>query len=87
MGRSTQTAPPVNGFANVYGSYVHGIFDEPEVTGAVLKALCGKKGVSFDALETFDIHGYRERQYDLLADAVRGGLDMPFVYRVLNREV
>ena len=43
--------------------------------------------MSFDALATFDTRGYKERQYDLLADVVRGGLDMSFVYRVLRREV
>ena len=53
----------------------------------ILKALCARKGVSFDALATFDACGYKERQYDLLADVVRGGLDMSFVYRVLRREV
>ena len=49
--------------------------------------VCARKGVSFDALATFDAYGYKERQYDLLADVVRGGLDMSFVYRVLRREV
>ena len=29
---------------------------------------------------------YKERQYDLLADAVRQGLDMDYVYRVLHRK-
>ena len=45
------------------------------------------RDISFDALGSYDVQSYKERQYDLLADAVRGGLDMPFVYRVLNREV
>ena len=30
---------------------------------------------------------YKERQYDLLADTVRGNMDMDLVYKVLNREV
>ena len=58
-----------------------------EISGMILRALCARKGVSFDALATFDTRGYKERQYDLLADVVRGGLDMSFVYRVLRREV
>ena len=72
---------------NVYGTYVHGIFDAPGVGEAVLRVLCGKRGVRFDDLGTFDVSEYKERQYDLLADAVREGLDMDFVYRVLDREV
>ena len=87
MGRSQQQMPALTGSRNVYGSYVHGIFDVPGITDTILKALCARKGVSFDALATFDACGYRERQYDLLADVVRGGLDMSFVYRVLRREV
>ena len=87
MGRSRQQMPALSGGGNVYGSYVHGIFDAPGITDTILKALCARKGVSFDALATFDACGYKERQYDLLADVVRGGLDMSFVYRVLRREV
>ena len=87
MGRSQQQMPALTGSRNIYGSYVHGIFDAPGITDTILKALCARKGVSFDALATFDACGYKERQYDLLADVVRGGLDMSFVYRVLRREV
>ena len=87
MGRSRQQMPALSGGGNVYGSYVHGIFDAPGIADTILRALCARKGVSFDALATFDARGYKERQYDLLADVVRGGLDMPFVYRVLHREV
>lgn len=87
MGRSEEKMPALAGGGNVYGSYVHGIFDAPGVTDAILKALCGKKGVAFESLGTFDPLEYKEHQYDLLADALRDGLDMEFVYRVLNREV
>lgn len=87
MGRSGEALPPVQGSGAVYGSYIHGIFDAPGVSDAVLKALCASRGIDFEALGTFDVREYKERQYDLLADAVRGGLDMDYVYRVLNREV
>ena len=87
MGRSRQEMPALSGGGNVYGSYVHGIFDAPGIADTILRTLCAQKGVSFDALATFDARGYKERQYDLLADVVRGGLDMSFVYRVLRREV
>ena len=87
MGRSQEALPPLMGDSNVYGSYIHGIFDAPGITDTILKAVCGKKGIDFNALETFDVREYKERQYDLLADAVRSGLDMEYVYRILNREV
>ena len=87
MGRSEEACGALFSMGNVYGSYVHGIFDEQEVADTILKALCTKKGVSFESLGTFDARAYKERQYDLLADAVRAGLDMPLIYRILNQEV
>lgn len=87
MGRSEEARGALISAGNVYGSYVHGIFDEQEVADTILKALCTKKGVSFESLGTFDARAYKERQYDLLADAVRAGLDMPLIYRILNQEV
>ena len=87
MGRSEEKLPSLMGDGTVYGSYIHGIFDAPGITDAILKAVCADKGIDYDALGTFDVREYKERQYDLLADAVRSGMDMDYVYRVLNREV
>ena len=72
---------------NVYGSYIHGLFDAPGVSDAVLKALCAQKGADFSALGSFDAAAWKQRQYDLLADALRRSLDMELVYRILNREI
>ena len=87
MGRSEQEMPPLAGSENVYGSYVHGIFDANGIADCILKALCEKKGADFGDLEVFDVKEYKERQYDLLADAVREGLDMDYIYRIINGEV
>ena len=86
MGRSEQALPPLIGSGNVYGSYVHGIFDAPGIADAVLTAVCRMRGLDPAALGAFDLREYKERQYDLLADTVRAGLNMDFVYRVLRRE-
>ena len=87
MGRSQEALPVLNGGGNVYGSYVHGIFDAPGVADTILMALCVQKGIDLSALGTFDRNAYKEQQYDKLADAVREGLDMELVYKILNREV
>lgn len=87
MGRSEKVLPPLLGAGHVYGSYIHGIFDAPDIADTILRAICHAKGIDSDALAAFDMKAYRERQYDKLADAVRGGLDMDYIYRVLNREV
>ena len=87
MGRSQEKLPVLNGGGNVYGSYIHGIFDAPGVSDEMLRAICAQKGLDFAALGTFDPQEYKERQYNMLADAVRGGLDIELVYRIINREV
>ena len=87
MGRSEEKMPPLISSGSVYGSYVHGIFDAPGIADAILAALCQSRGIDPAALGSFDLREYKERQYDLLADTIRTGLDMDFVYRVLRREV
>lgn len=87
MGRSQQQLAPLVSRGNVYGSYIHGIFDGPGIAQAIIGALAARKGIDPGTLTVFDPERYKQEQYDKLADAVRGGLDMDFVYRVLNREV
>ena len=87
MGRSQAQLPPLTGSGNVYGSYVHGVFDAPGVADAILQALCKKRGLDVSVLGAFDAAAYKTQQYDLLADAVRAGLDMDLVYRALRREI
>lgn len=87
MGRSEQALPPVIEQGNVYGSYIHGLFDAPGVADTILRALCQKKDVPFQELMAFDRNAYKQQQYDILADAVRNSCDMPLIYRILNGEV
>lgn len=86
MGRSVQPMPILAGNGVVYGTYVHGLFDAPGVCDTILQVLCQQKGITLTTLCSFDHSDYKERQYDLLAEAVRSGLDMKQVYRILNRE-
>lgn len=92
MGRSeirlegVSEIPVLNGVGTVYGTYVHGFFDAPGISDTVLKAICRQKGYDFQSLGHFDVEEYKERQYDLLADAVRSGLDMKLIYKVLQIE-
>ena len=86
MGQSS-TSDPVIENGNIYGSYIHGIFDENGVAQAIIKALADKKGVCFDEDAVFDVHAYKESQYDILADTVRKSLDMELVYRILEEGI
>ncbi len=79
----------VDGFqvGNVYGSYVHGIFDSDAVSGALLSCLCERKGIALSALGREDRKTYVQRQYDLLAQGTREHLDMAQIYRILEEGV
>lgn len=67
----------------VFGSYLHGIFDNLEFTGAILNQLAEKKGISLTATAK-SMEEYKESQYDKLADLVRRSLDMEAVYRIME---
>jgi adenosylcobyric acid synthase len=71
---------------NIYGTYLHGFFDSAECRTAVLTALASAKGVTLDG-EAFDLHSYKEQQYNLLAHGVREALDMRLIYRILEEGV
>ena len=86
MGQSGFSAPVIQN-GNVYGSYVHGLFDENGVAEAVVSALYERRGMAFFPDAAFDAHAYREEQYDKLAAAVRGALDMELVYRILEEGI
>ena len=87
MGRSGESRPALSGRGNVYGTYIHGVFDASGVAEAVLEVLCRRKGVELSRLGAFDAGAYRERQYDILAQAARENLDMELIRRILEKRV
>lgn len=74
----------INSCGNVYGTYVHGIFDSIEVVNKLIEHLCQKKGLKFEKVLSFDYNEYKNKQYDLLADKVRAALDMEYIYKILD---
>lgn len=72
---------------NVAGSYIHGIFDNSNVTNAIVKMLFERKGMNIEEINNFDIKEFKNSQYDLLADVVRSSLDMNKIYDILNRKI
>lgn len=70
---------------NVWGSYIHGIFDKGECAGALVNCLLRAKGLTREAA-VMDWERYAQQQYDKLADGLRQALDMDLVYRILNKE-
>lgn len=72
---------------NVYGSYVHGIFDEESVAKALVGTLLKAKGMDPSMIAAFDMAAYKEKQYDILADAVRANMDMDYVYHIIRQGI
>ncbi len=69
---------------NIYGTYIHGIFDRKEILDGVLSALSGTTGRQIDLSATKDMKSYKEEQYELLAAGLRSSLDMDRIYQILE---
>ena len=68
----------------VYGTYVHGIFDRGRIAAALVEALARRKGIVMADGSLEDYRDFKERQYDKLADTLRAHLDMEAVYGMLR---
>ncbi len=69
---------------NVYGTYVHGIFDKGCIATAVVQALARKKGIWIEEGAFEDYRSFKEKQYDKLADTLREYLNMEEIYGMLR---
>lgn len=69
---------------NVYGTYIHGIFDEGDIAAEIVRALGAKKGISLKNLSGMDYRAFKEREYDRLAEALRKSLDMDAIYKMIG---
>lgn len=70
---------------NVYGSYIHGIFDQEEVAKAIVTSLMAQKGLDYHDIKGVDIEAYKEEQYDQLAEGLRQHLDIEKIYAILEK--
>lgn len=61
---------------NLYGSYVHGVFDAPGICETIATALAARKGITLEMAGQMDYIAYKEEQYDKLAEILRESLDM-----------
>lgn len=69
---------------NVFGTYLHGLFDSGELTDRLADRLLRRKGIEPERMCTENRSTYRQRQYDILADAVRENLDLAAIYRAMD---
>ena len=75
----------MNRNGRIWGSYLHGIFDNEEMVFGLVKDIMKEKGI--DPSENhLSIAEYKEIQYNKLADLIRNNLDMDRIYRILFDE-
>jgi adenosylcobyric acid synthase len=83
----------VNG--NVFGTYVHGLFDEKDFQTLFLKTLAKKRNLNLEKFEKMEnapknegkmqtLKVFKESQYDLLAETMRNHIDMKKIYRIMG---
>ena len=89
--RTEEEAPDGAAWENVYGTYVHGVFDAPGVARRISQILAERKGFMLaqgnekgTGAEAENPLTYKEVQYDLLAETLREHLDMPKIYKILD---
>lgn len=69
---------------NVFGTYVHGIFENNSVTDKILNIVREKKGYSTKKLkETFE--EYREKEFDKLEKIMRENIDIEKIYKIMEK--
>lgn len=71
---------------NVYGCYIHGLFDSAEISEGIVKSLYQQKNLHCSERK-IDRKAYKEQQYDLLAGEVRKNIDMELVYKILDEGI
>lgn len=70
--------------SSVYGSYVHGLFDQGAMASSIVRVLAERKGIQIEDGEFEDYQSFKEKQYDKLADILRMYMNMEEVYGMLR---
>ena len=68
----------------VFGTYLHGLFDSGALVEVLAEYLAARKGIRPSCVHIETRAAYREKQYDILADAVRQSLNMGRVYEIME---
>ena len=73
---------------SVLGTYLHGLFDSPQLVERLVGLLMEEKGLTWQGEESQEsLWSYKQRQYDKLAQILRGSLDLKKIYEIVERGV
>ncbi len=74
-----------NAEGNVFGTYIHGVFDNDVFRRSVLNALRHSKGLEALA-NTRNVMAEKQQAYEHLADVVENALDMEKLYQIMGEK-
>ncbi|WP_432667584.1 cobyric acid synthase [Wukongibacter baidiensis] len=76
----------INEKGNVFGTYIHGVFDNIGFTREILNRIREEKGLGNinSSINSFD--EFKEREYKKLAKIVRESVDMDKIYEIVNED-
>ena len=74
-----------NTAGNVFGTYIHGVFDNDVFRRSVLNALRHSKGLEALA-NTRNVMAEKQQAYEHLADVVENALDMEKLYQIMGEK-
>ena len=83
-GREQGSGGICNDSGNVFGSYLHGIFDNSEFGLGFINNLRRQKGLDLLKGPIMNYREYKEQQYDNLALIIRQNVDLAKIYRIID---
>ena len=69
---------------NIYGTYIHGIFDSAEVAARLIDALAEKKGLKINTENIIDRNSIKEEDYKKLSSLLKENLDIKLLNKMLE---
>lgn len=73
----------INKSGNVFGTYLHGIFENDDLRRSIIKALKDKKGIAEDS-EQLSYKELKDNEYNKLAQAVRDNADLDKIRMIMG---
>ncbi|WP_427338808.1 cobyric acid synthase [Caloranaerobacter sp. DY30410] len=74
----------INKEGNVFGTYIHGIFDNINFTREILNKIRLSKGLNQIQSNVNSFKEFKENEYKKLAKLVRENIDMDKIYKIVN---
>ena len=79
-GCGSETDGAVGNGGWVLGTYIHGLFDSPDVVERIIGNVAKRHGLLMPSVPHFSM----EAEFDRLADVVRANLDMDLIYSLAD---